>query len=185
MFWKIEHQGKVTRYDSVNKLFHIVYDGDYTKEYYHNEVKREYNGENSSQSRFISCTPSMLLKNSTIKYVKHVMTLTVKDIWSIASLRYNLDISTENVPIEIVQIVIILYNLTLSFLKKLLLATSPDKSSRSCQHGMIGRKGNTSNWTSFIIKEFLVMLSTLLHFQKMSWFNNHTGIMQLRDPGWG
>ena len=54
----------------MNKLYHIVYAADDTEEYYHNEVwdqqkrilQREDNGGNLSQSRFIICTPSMLLK---------------------------------------------------------------------------------------------------------------------------
>ena len=41
VFGKVEHQGKVTGYDPVNKLYHIVYDDDDddTKKYYHNEVR--------------------------------------------------------------------------------------------------------------------------------------------------
>ena len=39
VFSKVEHRGKVTGYDPVNKLYHIVYDDDGTKEYYHNDVK--------------------------------------------------------------------------------------------------------------------------------------------------
>ena len=39
-------------------------------------------------------------------YAEHVRTLTVENIWLIASLRYNLDISTKDVPIEMTQIAI-------------------------------------------------------------------------------
>ena len=39
-------------------------------------------------------------------YVEYVMTLTVENIWYITSLRYNLDISTEDVPIEMIQVAI-------------------------------------------------------------------------------
>ena len=41
-----------------------------------------------------------------LDYVEHVMTLTVETIQSIASLRFNVDISTEDVPIEMIQIAI-------------------------------------------------------------------------------
>ena len=40
------------------------------------------------------------------EYVEHVMTLTVKNIQSIASLRFNIDISTKDVAIEMIQITI-------------------------------------------------------------------------------
>ena len=41
VFGKVEHQGSVTGYDPVNKLYHVVYDNDDTdtEEYYHNEVR--------------------------------------------------------------------------------------------------------------------------------------------------
>ena len=39
-------------------------------------------------------------------YVEHVMTLIVANIRSIASLRYNLDIATKDIPIEMIQIAI-------------------------------------------------------------------------------
>ena len=35
VFGKVEHRGEVKSYDPVNKLYHIVYDDDNTKEYYH------------------------------------------------------------------------------------------------------------------------------------------------------
>ena len=39
VFGKVELRGQVTGYDPVNKLYHIVYDDDDSKEYYHNEVR--------------------------------------------------------------------------------------------------------------------------------------------------
>ena len=94
------------------------------------------------------------------------MTLTVKNIRSIAQLYYNLDMFTEDVPIEIIQITIyrLLYNLTPSPPKKLLLVTLLDKISRSCQRGMVRKKEKTSNQTSSMIKRCLVMPLTLLLF---------------------
>ena len=39
VFGKVEHRGKVTGYDQGNKLYHILYDDDDSKKYYHNEVR--------------------------------------------------------------------------------------------------------------------------------------------------
>ena len=39
-------------------------------------------------------------------HVEHVMILRVKNIWSIATLRYNYDVTTEDVPIEMFQFAI-------------------------------------------------------------------------------
>ena len=39
VFGKVEHRGKVTGFDPVNKLYHIVYNDDDSEEYYHNEVR--------------------------------------------------------------------------------------------------------------------------------------------------
>ena len=38
VFGKVKHRGSVKEYDPVNKLYHIIYDDDDTKVYYHNEV---------------------------------------------------------------------------------------------------------------------------------------------------
>ena len=81
-------------------------------------------------------------------YVKHVMTLTVKNTRSIATLRYNCDIITKDVPIEMIQIDIYTLqsdSVTLSLQKMLILVTSLDASSRSYQYGINGRRENTSN----------------------------------------
>ena len=41
-FGKVKHQGKVTGYNPVTKLYHIVYDNDDTEEYYHNKVRDQH-----------------------------------------------------------------------------------------------------------------------------------------------
>ena len=39
VFEKVEHQGTVSGYDPLNKLYQIIYDDNDTKIYYHNEVQ--------------------------------------------------------------------------------------------------------------------------------------------------
>ena len=112
VFGAVEHQGKVSGYDPVNKLYHILYDDDDTEEYYHNEVR--------DQQKRILPTKRQWRKPKSTKvhhlhskyaphesdYLEHVMTLTVENIRSIAALRYNCDITTEDVPVEMIQIAI-------------------------------------------------------------------------------
>ena len=111
VFGKGEHWGKVVGYDPVNKLHHIVYDNDDTEEYYHNKIRDQ-------QKRTLSKRRQLREPKSAIHhlhskhapkesdYVEHVMTLTFENIRSISSLRFNVDIITEDVPIKKIQIAI-------------------------------------------------------------------------------
>ena len=87
VFGKVEHQGKITGYNPVTKLYHIVYDDDDdTKEYYHNKVRDQ--GKITLSKRRQRRKP----KSATIhhlhskydpkesNYMEHVMTLTVENI---------------------------------------------------------------------------------------------------------
>ena len=92
VFGKIEHWGKVTGYDPVNKLYHIIYDNDDTKEYCHNKV-RDQRKRTLSKRRQWRIPKSAKIHYLHSKYapkksdyVEHVMTLTVEKIQSIASL---------------------------------------------------------------------------------------------------
>ena len=92
LFGKVRHRGKVTGYDPVNKLYHIVYDDD-TEEYYHNEVKDQQKRTllkrrqwRKSKSVKIHHLHSKYAPKK-FNYVEYVMTLTVGNIWSITSLR--------------------------------------------------------------------------------------------------
>ena len=92
VFGKVEHRGEVTDYDPVNKLYHIVYDNDETKEYYHNKVRGQPKKNISMRkqkrkpksAKFHYLHSKYTPKNSD--YVEHVMTLTVENIRSITSL---------------------------------------------------------------------------------------------------
>ena len=105
---KVEHQGKVVGYDPVIKLYQIIYDNDYTVQYYHNEVRdqkkrfltkrRQWRKSKSAKIYYLYFKYAP--KESD--YVEHVMTLTVETIRSIASLRFNVDISTKDIPIEMI-----------------------------------------------------------------------------------
>ena len=151
VFRKFKHRGEVKGYDLVNKLYHIVYDDDEPKEYYYNVVqdkrkqtwlkRRQWQKPNLAKIHYLHLIYAPKVSN----YVEYSIALTVENIRSIASLCYYLDISMEDVSIEMIKLLFILYNLTPSLLKKHLLVTSPNKSSRSYQHGMIGRKENTRN----------------------------------------
>ena len=112
VFGKIEFKGSVVGYDPVNKLYHIVYDDDDTEEYYHNEV-RDQQARSLKKSKLWKKPKSIKVHHLNSKYaphesdyIEHVMTLTVENIRSIASLRYNCDFSPELVPIEMIQIAI-------------------------------------------------------------------------------
>ena len=92
---KVEHRGKIVGYDPVNKLYQIVYGDDYTKQYYHNEVRDQ---QKRSLTKRRQCKKSKSAKIHYLyskyapkesDYVEHIMTLTVENIPSIASLRYN------------------------------------------------------------------------------------------------
>ena len=96
----------------MTKLYHITYDDDNHEEYYHNEVRdqrkrtllkrRQWNKPKSAKIHHLHSKYAP--KESD--YEEHVMTLTVENIRSIASLRYNQEISTKDVPIEMIQIAI-------------------------------------------------------------------------------
>ena len=109
VFGKVEHQGKVVGYDPVTKLYQIVYEDDDTEQYYHNEV-RDQQKRSLTKKRQWEKPKSAKIHYLHSKYapkesydVEHVMTLTVETFRSIASLRYNVDISTKDVPIEMIQ----------------------------------------------------------------------------------
>ena len=112
VFGKIEYQSKVTGYDPVNKLYHTIYDNDDTKEYYHNKVRDQHKRTLSKRRQWRKPKSARIhyLHSKYVPkesdYVEHVMTLTVESIQSIASLRFNVDISTKDVPIEMIQIAI-------------------------------------------------------------------------------
>ena len=96
----------------MTKLYHITYDDDDNEEYYHNEV-RDQRKRTLSKRRQWRKPKSAKIHHLHSKYapkesdyVEHVMTLTVENIRSITSLRYDLDMSTKDVPIEIIQIAI-------------------------------------------------------------------------------
>ena len=62
---------------------------------------RKGNGRNPSQPRFIICAPTMLLINLIIwSMLWHWQS---KILWNIATLRYKLDVSTEDIPIDMIQ----------------------------------------------------------------------------------
>ena len=92
----------------MNKLYHIVFDDDDTKEYYHNELRDQHKRtlpkrrQRRKPKLFNICYlyPKNTPKESD--YMEYVMTLVVENILSIASLQYNLDISTKDVPIEMI-----------------------------------------------------------------------------------
>ena len=112
VFGKVEHRGTVTGYNPKTKLYNITYDDDDREEYYHNEV-RDQRKRTLTKRRQWKKPKSAKVHHLHSKYapkesdyVEHVMTLTVENIWSIASFRYNIDISTKNVPIEMIQIAI-------------------------------------------------------------------------------
>ena len=112
VFGKVEHRGQVTGYDLVNKLYHIVYDDDDSEEYYYNEV-RDQRKRSLSKQRQWRKPKSAKIHHLHSKYAPkgfdyedHVMSLTVENIRSIARLRYNHDITPEDVPIEMIQIAI-------------------------------------------------------------------------------
>ena len=112
VFRKFEHQGKVVGYDPVTKLYQIVYDDDDTEQYYHNEVRdqqkisltkrRQWRKPKSTRIHYLYSKYAP--KESD--YDEYVMTRTVKTIQSIASLRFNVDIFTKDVPIEMIKITI-------------------------------------------------------------------------------
>ena len=96
----------------MTKLYQIVYDDDDTEQYYHNEV-RDQQKRSLSKRRQWRKPKSAKIHHLHSKYapkesdyVEHVMTLTVENIRSIARLQYNHDITTEDVPIEMIQIAI-------------------------------------------------------------------------------
>ena len=112
VFGKVEHQGQVTEYDPVNKLYHIVYDDDDSKDYYHNEV-RDQQKRSLSKRRQWRKPKSAKIHHLHSKYASkesnyedHVMTLTVENIQSSARLQDNHDITPEDLPIEMIQIAI-------------------------------------------------------------------------------
>ena len=112
VFRKVEHRGKVVGYDPVTKLYQIVYDNDDTEQYYHNKV-RDQQKRSLPKRRQWRITKSVKIHYLYSKYaskesdyIEHIMTLTVETIWSITSLRFNVDISTKDVPIKMVQIAI-------------------------------------------------------------------------------
>ena len=101
----------------MTKLYQIVYNNDDTEQYYHNEER--YQQKRSLSKRRQRRKPKsakihhLYSKYDTneIDFEEHVMTLTVENIRAIASLQYNLNISTKDVPIEMLKLLLILYNL--------------------------------------------------------------------------
>ena len=96
----------------MTKLYNITYNDDDHEEYYHNEV-RDQRKRTLTKRRQWKKPKSAKVHHLHSKYapkesdyVEHVMTLTVENIRSIACLRYNVDITTEDVPIEMIQIAI-------------------------------------------------------------------------------
>ena len=93
VFGKVEYRGEVTGYDPVNKLYHIVYDDDDTKEYYHNEVRDQYKRTFSKRRQWRKLKSAKIhyfhskFAPKESDYVDHMMTLTVESIQSVASIR--------------------------------------------------------------------------------------------------
>ena len=91
VFWKVEHRGRVTGYNLVTKLYQIVYDDDDTEQYYHNEM-RDQRKKSLSKRKQWRKPKSAKIHHLHSKYApkesdyeEHVITLTVKNIQSIAS----------------------------------------------------------------------------------------------------
>ena len=112
VFGKAEHRGKVTGYNPVTKLYNSVYDDDDTKEYYHNEVRDQRKRTLSKRRQWRKLKSANMhhlhykYAPKEFDYMKHVMTLIVENIRSIASLCYDLDISTKDLPTEMIQIAV-------------------------------------------------------------------------------
>ena len=92
----------------MTKLYHITYDDDDNEEHYHNEVRDLYKITLSKRRQWRK-PKSTKIHHLHSKYApkesdyeEHMMTLTVENIQSIASLRYNKEISTKDVPIEMI-----------------------------------------------------------------------------------
>ena len=111
VFGKVKHRGKVVGYDPITNLYKIVYDNDDTEQYFHNEVrdqqKRSFNKRRQwrkSKSANIHYLNSKYAPKE-LDYVEHVISLTVETARYIASLRFNVDIPTKDVIIEMIKIV--------------------------------------------------------------------------------
>ena len=93
VFGKVEHGGRVTGYNPVTKLYHIIYDDDDNEEYYHNEVRDQRKRILSKRKQWRK-PKSAKIHHLYSKYApkesdyeEHVMTLIVENIRSIAELR--------------------------------------------------------------------------------------------------
>ena len=155
---KVEHQGEVTSYDPVNKLYHIVYDDDDTEEYYHNEVRDQRKGNiwkrrqwRKPKSDKIHYLHSKYAPKES-DHVEHVMTLTVENIWSIASLRYNVGIFTKDVPIEMIQIAINTLQSDSITPEEATIGPFTRRKLKKLSAWNDWKKGDTSNWISSMIK---------------------------------
>ena len=98
VFGKVEHQGKVTGYNPVTKLYHTMMIPKNT-----NTIKWEINNRELSKREDKEKLKSVKIHHLHSKYapeefdyVEHVMTLTVQTIRYVASLWYILDMSTKD-----------------------------------------------------------------------------------------
>ena len=112
VFNEIEYAGEVTGYDNKSKLYHIKYEDGDLKDFFHNEVKEHQNHTVPMKQRWNRRKQIVLqsliskLAPDELDYEEHVMKLDFEAIRAITELNSGLDCSENEVPSELLRMVV-------------------------------------------------------------------------------
>jgi len=112
VFNEIEYAGEVTGYDNKSKLYHIKYEDGDLEDFFHNEVKEHQNHTVPMKQRWNRQKQIVLqsliskLAPDELDYEEHVMKLDFEAIRAITELNSGLDCSEDEVPSEMLRMVV-------------------------------------------------------------------------------